>query len=197
MCRVFACVIILVIGGLALFPILSLLDDGTKAKVPDLSLQINLPKIKVPDKTSVYYEFAKKKHVSLKGIPHELLQEIADDKFGDLLFAVAFVESSLNPKAKTANNYGLMQISDVHFTKYARARRYLKWCGVEHKNDLFNAHKNMCVGRALLYEHLEESRYLVKRALMAYNGSPKRSVYADKVKRTHRELQKLRKSHNK
>ena len=139
-----------------------------------------------------WQQFAASKGVSLEGIPEELLLELAKDPYGDLVVAIMFVESAFQPKNKTANNYGLMQIADVHFRDYAKAQPYIHACGVKKKKDLFDPHKNVCVGMSFFYELLQENSMNRHKALMAYNSSHRKKAYAAKVDRTYKEIVALK-----
>lgn len=164
-----------------------------KEKLQARAHTIKPPKPRGYRSLQAWQQFAVSKGVSLEGIPEELLLELAKDPNGDLLVAIMFVESAFKPGTKTANNYGLMQIADVHFREYAKAKPYIDACGVKRKKDLFDPNKNVCVGVSFFYELLQEHSMNKRKALMAYNSSYRKQAYAAKVDRTYREIVAIKK----
>ncbi len=149
---------------------------------------LSQPEVSGKHSLQAYFKFAESKGVTLDSVPEDLLLYISEDPYGDLVMAIMFVESAFQPNNKTANNYGLMQIADVHFNEYARARPYITQCGVRSKKDLFDPHKNVCVGMSFFYELLEEHNMNRKKALMEYNASYRKKAFAAQVDRAYKEI---------
>lgn len=162
-------------------------QSWSELKIPEQP-RSHKPSRQPKTKVQAYFKFAAAKGVKLDAIPEELLLSIAEDPLGDMVMAIMYVESAFQPNNKTANNYGLMQIADVHFKEYARARPYITQCGVRTKKDLFDPQKNVCVGMSYFTELLEEHSMNRRKALMAYNASYRKQAYAVKVDKAYREI---------
>jgi hypothetical protein len=113
---------------------------------------------------------------------------------GEILMAMAIVESDLNAKDKTANNYGLLQLSDVHLNKSEIARlernselqrQSLKTvCDIGAVSDLYDVDKNLC-GAAYLLSYYYRMQGDIVKAIELYNASPHKDRYARKVVNTY------------
>ena len=163
-------------------------QEWSSLDVTSTSRLLSQPEVSGKHSLQAYFKFAEARGVSLDNIPEDLLLYISEDPYGDLVMAIMFVESAFQPNNKTANNYGLMQIADVHFKEYARARPYITQCGVRTKKDLFDPHKNVCVGMSFFYELLEEHNMNRKKALMEYNASYRKKAFAAQVDRAYKEI---------
>lgn len=163
-------------------------QDWSSLDEASTPLLLSQPEVSGKRSLQAYFKFAESKGVTLDRVPEDLLLYISEDPYGDLVMAIMFVESAFQPNNKTANNYGLMQIADVHFKEYARARPYLTQCGVRTKKDLLDPHKNVCVGMSFFYELLEEHNMNRKKALMEYNASYRKKAFAAQVDRAYKEI---------
>lgn len=163
-------------------------QEWSSLDVTSTSRLLSQPEVSGKHSLQAYFKFAESKGVTLDSVPEDLLLYISEDPYGDLVMAIMFVESAFQPNSKTANNYGLMQIADVHFKEYARARPYITQCGVRTKKDLFDPHKNVCVGMSFFYELLEEHNMNRKKALMEYNASYRKKAFAAQVDRAYKEI---------
>lgn len=163
-------------------------QEWSSLDVTSTTRLLSQPEVSGKHSLQAYFKFAESKGVTLDSVPEDLLLYISEDPYGDLVMAIMFVESAFQPNNKTANNYGLMQIADVHFKEYARARPYITQCGVRTKKDLFDPHKNVCVGMSFFYELLEEHNMNRKKALMEYNASYRKKAFAAQVDRAYKEI---------
>lgn len=107
---------------------------------------------------------------------------------GDLLLAMMTVESDARPNLKYANNYGLCQVSTVHFAKEEQDRvnkmgfSAIRDCGVYTVNDLYDINKNICSANAIFSRILKESNNNYRLALKRYNANPRlKEQYSRKV----------------
>ena len=121
--------------------------------------------------------------------------EAEDLEHGMMLVAILSVESKGDPKAKLANNYGLCQISDVHFEpeemKRIRQSNYpsLEDCGIENTKDLFDIAKNMCAANAVFDRLYRTSKGSARTALINYNANDRLKYdYQRKVLSNYRSL---------
>jgi hypothetical protein len=111
----------------------------------------------------------------------EALANFSTRDHGDLMLVIAIVESSLKVNAKNGNNYGLMQVADVHLLKEGGKKTIGSVCNVETAEDLFDVGKNLCSGGHLLTTFIVEEKGDVEKALLKYNSSTSKVLYAKKV----------------
>ena len=119
-------------------------------------------------------------------------------RHGDLLLAMLTIESDARPNLKYANNYGLCQVSTVHFDKEEQRRvkkmgfKSIADCGVHSASDLFDIRKNICAANAIFERILKESGGNYALALKKYNANPRQKErYSRRVMKRYQELKNI------
>lgn len=95
--------------------------------------------------------------------------------FKDLL-AIVKVESNFKPKAKSGKNRGLMQVNVRYHQDKLKGK------------DVYDVATNIAVGGQIYSDCLDKSRGEKRNALKCYNGSSKKSLYANKVMKAIKEI---------
>ena len=160
---------------------------------------IDLPETKEPAKAGkTRQEWLVGKTGTKKDIAEKIVSATKKYDHGDILLALLTVESDARPNLKRANNYGLCQVSTVHFgaSEQKRIRRLgfktIKDCGVHSPNDLYDIGKNICAANAIFERILKEADGNYALALKKYNANPRhKHRYSRKVMRRYREIQRL------
>lgn len=160
---------------------------------------IDLPESKKPVKAGkTRQEWLVGKTGTKKDIAEKIVSATKKYDHGDLLLALLTVESDARPNLKRANNYGLCQVSTVHFgaEEQKRIRRLgyktIKDCGVRSPDDLYDIGKNICAANAIFERILKEADGNYALALKKYNANPRhKHRYSRKVMRRYREIQRL------
>jgi hypothetical protein len=109
------------------------------------------------------------------------------------------VESEAKANTRTADNHGLMQVSEVHLQKNEIKRldrhpvfKPVTVCGVSSVRDLYDIPKNICAADIILSRFQEECDGDLWRAVSRYNASKNRKEYVEKVRGQYKILQKFR-----
>lgn len=169
---------------------------------PDDFSEVELPRIEnkkqsEPKKTK--QEWLVDKTGAKEEIAARIVRETRNYEHGDLLLAILSVESDARPNLKHGNNYGLCQVSTVHFGKEEQKRlrklghKTIRDCGVHSPADLYDIRKNICAANSIFERILKNADGDYAQALRNYNANPKHKYkYSRKVMRRYKEIKKLK-----
>jgi hypothetical protein len=125
----------------------------------------------------------------------QIVQCVRSSRYSVLLLAIMMVESEAKADTRTADNHGLMQVSEVHLQKNEIKRldrhpvyKPVSVCGVTKVQDLYDIPKNICAADIILSRLQEECDGDIWRAVTRYNASKNRKSYIKKVKEQYETL---------